>query len=89
MSDPRDSGRVEKILGWFEEGDLIATLKKLHPTRDIMIVLAWPGHMRDSGHVVFPTLVKKAESLGIRILVVDHSVLSKCGVALSKPAAEL
>jgi hypothetical protein len=87
--DPRDSGRVDKVLGWFQAGDLIATLKKLHPTRDITIVLAWPGHMRNSGPVVSPQLVEKADSLGIRILVVDHTELSKCGVALSKPATEL
>ena len=82
VTDPRDSGRVQKCLGWFKSGGLIASVQAAHPLRPITVVFCWPGHLVKSNHYNYKGLVKAAAACNVKICVLDSSGLSNLGVML-------
>ena len=46
VTDPRESGRVEKVLKWFEPKGVVSTLRAAHPKRQVVCALIWDQVLR-------------------------------------------
>lgn len=83
VTDLRAPERVDKCLGWFEDGELISKLKAARPGCPIAVLLCWPDKLVASAHTNnYAALVDKAVAAGVELCVVDEERLRALGVVV-------
>jgi hypothetical protein len=85
VTDPRESKRIAKVREWFVPGGWFSTLKAVHPTRDITVLLCWDEHMTKSRAKTYKALDAdaKAASVGahkVTVCVMDLEGVQQLGV---------
>ena len=83
IADPRDAGRVDKVLAWFKSDGIISELRSVPSLkgRPIVVMLCYDRDLRLlSRPGKYSKLVDAAAAAGVKIHVCDASSLRKIGV---------
>jgi hypothetical protein len=85
VTNPRESERVDKVRKWFVPGGWLSTLRAVHPTRDITVLLCWDEHMTKSRASIYKGLDTDATAASVgahkvTVCVMDLEGVQKLGV---------